>query len=175
MENLSSGDESCAARVPEVRLVERFARQARELTPAQGSAANRASEEQLRVVSAALLTCEDLIVRAAENGAGDGVGLRGGTFSVAKARAGYRLTLREVRWTEDVAVSGEIDSPGRTGVVRAVLELSAPQGERGKLEVQWPEGVARARARVRGSLGGHASWSRRRPRPERVQLGARAA
>jgi pimeloyl-ACP methyl ester carboxylesterase len=154
MENLSSGDESCAAQVPEVRLVARFARQARELDPAQGSAANRASEEQLRVVSAALLTCEDLIVRAAENGAGDGIGLRGGTFSVAKTRGGYRLMLREVRWTDDLSVSGRIDWPGRSGVVHADLALQAPQGA-GALELSWPEGVSGARAVVRGSLGGN--------------------
>ncbi len=152
MENLSSGDESCAARVPEVRLVARFARQAHELNPAQGAAANQASEEQLRVVSAALLSCEDVIVRAAENGAGEGVGLRGGTFSVAKARGGYRLTLREVRWTEDVSVSGHIDWPGRSGVVHADLTL---QAEAGALELTWPEGVSGARATVRGSLGGN--------------------
>jgi pimeloyl-ACP methyl ester carboxylesterase len=154
MENLASGDESCAAAVPEVRLVARFVRQARELDPAQGSAANRASQEQLRVVSAALLTCEDLIVRAAENGTGDGVGLRGGTFSVAKARGGYRLRLREVRWTEDVSVSGHIDWPGRSGVVHAELALQAPQGT-GVLELSWPEGVSGARALVRGNLAGN--------------------
>jgi hypothetical protein len=108
----------------------------------------------LRVVSAALLTCEDLIVRAAENGAGDGIGLRGGTFSVAKTRGGNRLTLREVRWTEDVRVSGRIDWPGRSGVVHADLALQAPQGS-GALELSWPEGVSGARAVVRGSLGGN--------------------
>jgi pimeloyl-ACP methyl ester carboxylesterase len=154
LENLTSGDESCAAAVPEVRLVTRFARQTRELTPAQGSADNRASQEQLRVVSAALLTCEDLIARAADNGAGDGVGLRGGTFSVAKARGGYRLTLREVRWTDDVSVSGRIDWPGRSGSVHADLALQAPQGA-GTLELSWPVGVSGARAMVRGSLGGN--------------------
>jgi pimeloyl-ACP methyl ester carboxylesterase len=154
LENLSSGDESCAAAVPAVRLVARFARQARELTAAQGSADNRASGEQLRVVSAALLTCEDLIARARENGAGGGIGLRGGTFTVAKAREGYRLTLREVRWTDDVSASGRIDWPGRSGVVHADLALQAPQGA-GTLELTWPEGVSGARAKVRGTLGGN--------------------
>ncbi|MGH8131782.1 MAG: hypothetical protein ACRETP_00895, partial [Steroidobacteraceae bacterium] len=107
----------------------------------------------LRVVSAALLTSADVIARAEENGPGNGVGLRGGTFTVANAGNGYRLTLRDVRWTEDVSVSGRIDWPGRTGDVHASLELRAPQGS-GTLELTWPEGASRARATARGRLGG---------------------
>ncbi len=156
MANLSTGDEGCAAQVPPVRLVPQFARHAAELEPAQALAGNEAADAALRVVSAALLTAQDVTVRADANGPGQGLGLRGGTFSAAGAGAGYHIVLREVRWTEDVVVSGEIDSPGRAGVVRAALELSAPQGECGKLEAQWPEGAARPRATVRGTLGGHA-------------------
>lgn len=155
MADLSTGDEGCAAQVPPVRLVPQFARHAVELAPAQALSGNEAADTALRVVSAALLTAQDVIVRAGANGPGKGLGLRGGTFSAAEAGSGYHIVLREVRWTEDVLVSGEIDSPGRTGVVRAVLDLSA-QGERGKLEAQWPEGVARPRARVHGTLGAHA-------------------
>ena len=156
MADLSTGDEGCAAQVPPVRLVPQFARHAVELAPAQALIGNEAADTALRVVSAALLTAQDVIVRAGANGPGKGLGLRGGTFSAAEAGSGYHIVLREVRWTEDVVVSGEIDSPGRTGVVRAVLDLSAPQGERGKVEAQWPEGVARSRATVRGTLGAHA-------------------
>jgi pimeloyl-ACP methyl ester carboxylesterase len=153
MESLAAGDESCASAVPPVRLVPRFARAAHELAPARASAGNRAAEEALRVVSAALLTAEDVIVRAAENGAGPGAGLRGGSFAVQAAGGGYLLTLRAVRWTQDVAVSGRIDSPGRSGVVHAALELQAPGGS-GTLELEWPEGVSAAHATARGSLGG---------------------
>jgi pimeloyl-ACP methyl ester carboxylesterase len=156
MADLSTDDDGCAAEVPPVRLVPQFARHAIELAPARALPGNEAADAALRVVSAALLTAQDVIVRAGANGPGKGLGLRGGTFSAAGAGSGYHIVLREVRWTEDVVVSGEIDSPARTGVVHAVLELSAPQGERGKLEAQWPEGVARPRATVRGTLGAHA-------------------
>ena len=156
MAELSTGDEGCAAQVPPVRLVPQFARHAAELAPAQALPGNEVAEAALRVVSAALLTAQDVIVRAAANGPGKGLGLRGGTFSATASGSGYHIVLRQVRWTGDVVVSGDIDSPGRTGVVRANLKLSAPQGERGKLEAQWPEGVARARATVRGNLGAHA-------------------
>ena len=153
MQTLATGDESCAAAVPAVRLVPRFARAAHELVPARASAGNRAGEEALRVVSAALLTAEDVIARAVEHGAGPGTGLRGGTYAAAAAGEGYRLTLADIRWTEDVAVSGRIEAPRRSGVVRAQLELRSPAGG-GSLGLEWPEGVSGARATARGSLGG---------------------
>jgi len=153
---LSTGDESCAAAVPELRLVPRFARHVSELAPAEGLPGNAASADELRAVTAALLTSEDVIVRARENGAGEGVGLRGGGFTVASLGQGYRVDVRGVRWCEDLEVSGRIDWPGRSGTVRANLELRLPAGVSGKLTATWPEGVSHARATVRGSLAGHA-------------------
>lgn len=153
MESLATGDTSCAAAVPPVRLVPAFARTTGELSAARPAAGNQVGEAGLRVVTAALLTAEDVIARAVENGAGPGIGLRGGTFAASAAGRRYRLTLSEIRWTEDVAVSGRIDSPGRTGVVRAEFELRVPTG-RGTLELEWPEGASGAHATARGSLSG---------------------
>jgi pimeloyl-ACP methyl ester carboxylesterase len=153
IENLSTGDDSCAAEVPPVRLVARFARSAAELVPAHADTDNAAGDPALRVVSAALLTGADVITRAIAHGAGGGVGLRGGTFTASAAADGYHITLDEVRWTDDVAVSGTIDWPGRTGTVHGVLHIKAPQGSGGTLEVQWAEGIAQSRAAVTGKLG----------------------
>jgi pimeloyl-ACP methyl ester carboxylesterase len=153
LDTLETGDESCAAAVPPVRLVPRFARQAAELDAAHAGPGNQADEAALRVVTAAFLTCEDAIARARDNGAGRGVGLRGGTFSVTRAQEGYRLALQGVRWTEDVAVSGRIVWPGRTGTVHAQVTLASPQGP-GTLTLSWPEGVSNARAQARGQLSG---------------------
>jgi pimeloyl-ACP methyl ester carboxylesterase len=153
---LTAGDESCAAAVPPVHLVPRFARELRELSAAQALPGNQAADDGLRAVNAALLTCEDAVARARENGAGNGVGLRGGAFSVARAGQGYRLTLRELRWTQDLAVSGRIDWPGGSGVVRASLVLQGADATRGALELSWPEGVSAARAAAHGTLGGRA-------------------
>jgi pimeloyl-ACP methyl ester carboxylesterase len=152
--NLSTEDDSCAAQVPPVRLVPRFARHAAELTPAQALPGNQAGEPALRLVSAVLLTCEDAIARARAAGAGHGVGLRGGAVTVTTAEPGYHLSLHQLRWTQDVAVSGELEWPGRSGTVHGTLELAAAGGMHGKLEVQWPEGVAHPRATVNGTLGG---------------------
>ena len=84
-----------------------------------------------------------------------GIGLRGGTFEATQQGEGYHLTLREVRWTEDLAVSGRIDWPGTRGTVRAELHVEAP-GASGSLELSWPEGVGDARAQARGTLEGKA-------------------
>jgi pimeloyl-ACP methyl ester carboxylesterase len=151
LDTLHTGDESCAREVPPVRLVPRFARHAAGLDAARATPGNQADEQALRVVSAALLTAADVIARARDNGAGPGAGLRGGSFLAARAGAGYRLTLKSVRWTEDVVVSGDIDWPGRTGLVHARLVLMAP-GASGTLVASWPEGIATAQARVSGRL-----------------------
>ncbi len=153
LDTLSTEDDSCAAEVAPVRLVPRFALESAELPAAQALPGNQADEATLRVVSAALQACGDAIARARDNGAGAGVGLRGGTVTVQAAGAGYHLVLHRVRFTSDVRVSGEISWPGRTGEVHAVLDVATAANLSGKLEAQWQEGVARSRASVRGSFG----------------------
>jgi hypothetical protein len=152
IETLATGDEGCAAAVPSVRLVPRFARVLQELDAAHARADNRADKDALRAVSAALLTCEDVISRAVQNGAGKGRGLRGGDFTASAQGEGYRLLLHEVRWTQDLAVSGRIDWPGRGGLVRARLNLKGAAA--GTLTVSWPEGAELPRAEAHGVLNG---------------------
>src|SRR4029077_21251514 len=120
---------------------------------AQGLDGNEAPAEALRVVTAALLTVEDAILRAEENGAGKGAGLRGGSYAATRVGAGYHLLLRKLRWTEELSVSGEADWPGRSGEVRALLELDTPE-LRGKLQTPSPEDGAHTRALVHGRPGG---------------------
>ena len=153
IQTLSSGDESCAAAVPPVPLVPRFSRWVRELDPAQALPANQASPARLRVVTAALLTAADVLARAEENGPGRGIGLRGGTFTNAAVAGGYRLHLTDVRWTEDLYVSGMLEAGGRGTLVRADLMLRSPDGA-GTLQMSWPQGTAGARATAVGNLGG---------------------
>ena len=155
MADLDTGDQSCAARAPPLRLVRQFAQTLHELVPAQALPGNEANEEQLRAVTGALLTCEDAIARARDNGAGPGAGLRGGTFVAVNAGAGYRLQLDAVRFTKDLPVSGTVQWPGRTGEVRGKLVLGGSAAP-GTLEVNWPEGRAASRATVRGTLRGKA-------------------
>ena len=160
-----TGDTRCLQEIPEIRLFPRFARRFDELPPATASAGNSANEMQLRAASAAVLTIADIIDRLGTNTSGRGVGLRGGAFSVARPEpqagvtmmaedASYHITLHEVRWTEDLRVSGEVDWPGRSGPGRAELQLRGPPQASGSLQIRWSEGVVQAEARITGQLGG---------------------
>jgi pimeloyl-ACP methyl ester carboxylesterase len=152
MSELDVGDDRCAADMPPVPLVPRFARHLHELPPARALAGNEGDEAALRAVSAAILTCEDVITRAAEYGSGRLVGLRGGTFTVVNQGDGYRLLLHQVRWTEDLIASGRIDVTDR-GRARAILAVQVPQG-RGRLELARSEDVSGAPVSARGTLDG---------------------
>jgi hypothetical protein len=154
MESLETGDESCATAVPAIRLLSRFALHVAELEPARASMGDSGAEYELRMVTAAVLTSEDVIEQTDANGAGSGIGLRGGSFVAEAASTGYRIQLRNVRWTEDLTVSGHIDWPGRSGTAKANLELLDAHGGGGKLELQWSEGVSSGLATARGELDG---------------------
>ena len=151
---LREGDTSCARSVPPVRLVPKFARHVSELEPASAGDGNDAGRSGLQAVTAALLTAGDALARAAEIAPSNGVGLRGGRYRVARTAAGYRVTLRQLRWTEDLAVSGTIEWPARVGPARAGLELAGAAGSQGRLEVSWTEGQANAIAEARGRIDG---------------------
>jgi pimeloyl-ACP methyl ester carboxylesterase len=150
---LDPGDTRCAQSIPEVRLTPQFARRVHELKPAHALAGNAASSDQLRAVTAAVLTAGDIIARLGSNTSGEGVGLRGGTFSVKSGAERVALILREVRWTEDLAVSGNISWPGRSGQATGQLTLMGAAALSGPLTLSWIEGVPQARAQVHGKLG----------------------
>jgi pimeloyl-ACP methyl ester carboxylesterase len=156
IETLDPGDTSCAEAIPELRLVPRFARALRDLPPAEAQAGNAARELQLRAVTAAVLAVGDALIRAPEIGSGDGIGLRSGSFSVGESKGGYHLTLRQIRWTEDLRVSGTVDAPRRDGAAHAQLQLRGAGDVSGTLSVDWHEGVSKAQAKVHGTLGGRA-------------------
>jgi pimeloyl-ACP methyl ester carboxylesterase len=153
-----AGDTSCAARVPPLRLVPNFARLTHELAPAAGLRGNSATSEQLRVVTAALMTVGDLLARVSVNSTGTGVGLRGGSFAISQRSDRSRVMLTGVRWVDDLGVSGTIDGPKRDGperggLVKATLHLTGIPFACGTLHIHWFEGVQHARALIDGTLG----------------------
>jgi pimeloyl-ACP methyl ester carboxylesterase len=151
---LAPGDTACLDAVPELRMVPRFARRVRELPPASPLAGNAADAPRLRAVTAAVLSLGDVLVRAADGSAGQGIGLRGGTYEVTEQGDMYRLDLRKLRWTSDLAVSGTATAPARSGLAHAELQLAGAGGLDGSLQIDWTEGIASARASVHGRLGG---------------------
>jgi hypothetical protein len=152
VQTLQPGDTNCAHAVSQVRLVPEFARHVHELPPARALPGNAAGAEQLRAVAASVQTAGDVIARLASNTTGKGVGLRGGTFKYRATEDRYQLNLYEVRWTEDLAVSGSLSWQARSGSAAGRLTLSGPAGMRGVVNVHWVEGVAPARAQVHGQL-----------------------
>ena len=62
--HLDIANEECAARVPPVPVLARFARSSQELNPAQALPGNQADERMLRETTAALQTSADALVRA---------------------------------------------------------------------------------------------------------------
>jgi hypothetical protein len=113
------------------------------------------NEAQLRRVSTAVMTAGDVLARLGANSTGQGVGLRGGSFRAVSDASTAHIRLNQVRWTEDLTVSGTIDKPlARTGMVRALLQLATADGLGGELAVEWPEGIAGSSADIRGALGG---------------------
>jgi pimeloyl-ACP methyl ester carboxylesterase len=152
---LSAGDTSCAALIPEVRLVPQFARTAGELDPASALPGNRGSAAELQVVSAAVLTAGDAMARWWVNYDRSGVGLRGGSFRYVPAGTHERFDLAGLQWTEEVAVSGSIDWDLLSGSVIMNLSVAGPQGVNGSLTVTYNQWAAKAYASISGTLAGH--------------------
>ncbi len=154
LEKLAIPDLACASRVPPLRLVPQFARHAAELAPAAPRAGNRADADRLRVANAAVQTLGDVLARLPQNTSGSGKGLRGGSFLVVEHGANLHVSLYQVRWTEDVAVSGALErSPGPEGSVNARIKISDFSGYDGELSIRWRDGSAGATARLSGRLG----------------------
>jgi hypothetical protein len=82
-----------------------------------------------------------------------GWGPCGGRFSVSETEGGYRFGLQDLRWAEDLAVSGTVELPRRSGAAHAALRLAGAGQFSGTLEPEWPEGQPLARAQVRGRIG----------------------
>lgn len=155
--SLEPGDASCAAEVPPVRLVPRFATHADGVDPAIAEAGNAASAGALKLASAAVQTVGDILVRAAINSSGRGTGLRGGQFEIAAGGGSRRITLDRVRWTEDLAVSGTIDEVrDAAGSVRAKVAIEGPDEIRGSVDLRWEDRRPDAQAHIQGEIAGRA-------------------
>jgi pimeloyl-ACP methyl ester carboxylesterase len=149
---LRPGDTSCAARIPEIHTVPKFAQSAAELDPATPLAENKGTTTDLQVAAAAVQSAGDAIARWWMNLSGSGAGLRGGTFQYSGSNA-TTFQLHEYRWTNDVAVTGTM-LWNANGVISAHLSVSGPTGESGSLTISWPTTQTHSQAMISGVLGG---------------------
>lgn len=152
---LEPGDVGCAAQVPPLRLVPRFALRIEELEPARPLAGNLASELELRAANAAVMTAGDVLVRARSNSSGHGAGLRGGSFEISTRPRSTRIVLHGVRWTSDLAVSGTVERMREPpDAIAAFLRIDGPGGMAGRLALRWQDEAPDARAAIQGAVGG---------------------
>jgi pimeloyl-ACP methyl ester carboxylesterase len=156
VENLDPGDISCAANINPVRLVPFDAEQAAGAIPAEPRGGNAASKRQLSVASAAVQTAGDVIARWNINYSGKGVGLRGGAWSYTQPGSVARWTLNGVRWTKDLAVSGQAVWDQKNGAIHTHLTFTDRNGDAGDLTADWNDRDHDAVATVKGTIGGNA-------------------
>jgi pimeloyl-ACP methyl ester carboxylesterase len=158
VEGLEPGDTSCVSEVVEIRTVPEFAMTAKELQAAEALENNEATQAALQVVTAAALGVGDVLTRWWVNYDGDGTGLRGGTFSYAFDESSdetlYRFELRNLRWTEDVSVTGVVDWNTDSGEVSARLLVQGEGTEPGILTLVWSDREPEADATITGFIGG---------------------
>ena len=151
--DLDTGDISCAAQVPPLRLVPRFATRSDQLEPAEALPGNAAHEFQLKAAMAAVMTAGDVLARVNGNSSGRGRGLRGGSYTVTRDAGHLRLHLNKVQFVEDIAISGTLQrNLGRGGMVQGNLAVWSLGASTGRLRVQWNEAEAEPQARIRGTL-----------------------
>ena len=140
----SAGDTSCASQYPPNRLVDRFVERAKDLNIPN-------LRRRTAVVTAA--TVGDAVARWWAMLGSDGFGLRGGTFTAP----GYDhvvFDLKEVKWVDDVVVSGSIDWDRTTGSISASVSVSGPGAAEGTLSIAWNDWEQLPYADVSGTLGG---------------------
>ncbi len=153
MQELSSGDTSCARSIAEIHLVPDFVWRFQDLAPATASPGNEATPDELRIATAAAYTVGDALERWWVNTTGKGVGLRGGTFSYRTSGSHSLYKFKHLKWVEDVAVSGEGDWDYRyPGPIKVRIKVHTGN-ERGQLQMTWNYRTPQVQARITGKMG----------------------
>ncbi len=155
--NLTPGDTTCASRIAEVRLVPKFATTYADLDVPTALPGNQGTHADLQVAAAAAYALGDVLDLYWVNFTGNGVGLRGGTWSYTTDVSGnnYLFQMSQVRWTNDVAVSGRFTwSYYKPGGVNGTISVIGPNGENGELTIAFNSREPDAQATITGTIGG---------------------
>ncbi len=148
-----AGDTSCAAQYSEIRHVESFPLTLAAAVPAPQGGTVHSSADDRRLVDVVMNTVADIPPRWFTNYDGTGVGLRGGRFSYSGG-ADVKFKLKDVRWVDDVSVSGTLDWNRTTGWITATVTAAGPGNESGELHLRWRDWDIHAIASVQGQVGG---------------------
>jgi hypothetical protein len=81
-------------------------------------------------------------------------GLRGGRFTYHASDTGYEFTLKGLKWTQDVAVSGTVSWDQTSNIITAQVTLKSGETPVGNLRIRWNDADINARATVTGTIQG---------------------
>ncbi len=151
---LDPGDISCAAAVAPLRSPPVFPARSSALPLPAAQPGNEASPAQLRAAAAAVLALGDATRRLESAHGSASPALRGGGFRERLGDNIFHLQFEEARFTEDVAVTGDLDWPYGAGTASAQIVFTTADGGRGVLHVAWPEQQAGSVATLEGEIGG---------------------
>jgi pimeloyl-ACP methyl ester carboxylesterase len=149
---LHSMDVSCAAAIPEVRVVGGFPRRLAGATPAVPRPGNRAGSAGLRLAAVGAAAVGDAIAQWWYLPGSRGHGLRGGTFTVEGDEV-VQLTLRRARFVADAVVDGRATWDTTTGTVTAQVVVTGPGRATATLRMRWDDLARHPRAIVTGQTG----------------------
>jgi pimeloyl-ACP methyl ester carboxylesterase len=164
LRTLHAGDTSCVRRDdPDRPAVGTFARRVSEAPPAVPSRGDRSADAQRRLATVLWLTAQDALrqsFRLPDMAHGTGVGLRAGRFTETFNfdRGVQRLALHELRFSEDVAVTGSVKVDANKGIVTGRLSATGRHGRRGAVTIagHWLDPQAGAGPiTIRGHLDGY--------------------
>jgi hypothetical protein len=135
-------DTDCLARIPPPLQVEAFPTtfaHVTPITPIDAHGATDISANDLRTVAIARDVISDVMWRWGPLGFYSRRGLRGGSFTtIAPLRPGhYSVHLKEVRWTSDTTITGDLITSPTAYTLAGVVVIATPAG-RTQLEIQSP-------------------------------------
>ena len=154
VKNLDPGNTNCVQKVRPVRTVPLFAVTASELAPLNALKGDKTSDAQRRIAAAGLETVGDVIARYYVTYNYVDTGLRGGKFTYAASDTGYEFTLKGLKWTQDVAVSGTVSWDQTSNIITAQVTLKSGGTQVGNLQIRWNDADINARASVAGTIQG---------------------
>jgi pimeloyl-ACP methyl ester carboxylesterase len=154
VKNLDPGDTNCVLKVRPVRTVPLFALTAGELAPLAALKGDKTTDAQRRIAAAGLETVGDVIARYYVTFNYVDTGLRGGKFTYAATATGYEFKLKDLQWTEDIAVSGTVSWDQTSNIITAQVTLKDAGTPEGNLQIRWNDADINAMASVTGEIQG---------------------
>lgn len=143
-----AGDTTCAGNIPPLPRVDAFPRTTADAVPATDL--GDASLDDRRAVTVAVATVADALARLRELYVLVGYGLRGGTFR--SNGDSTRVLLDDVRFAEDLAVSGRVEGDDALGAGATVdITVERPGGP--PLALTWTNGELGQPVEVTGPGG----------------------